>query len=153
MVYKLSIVAAGKKRPAESETANNLVSCQNYWFREIQSVCVSNEIIHLKKKETLNKSSKIINVQPFIDENGILRAKGRVKNINEMIFNNQPIILDGKHPSCKLLITAYHSRFYYASSDAVVRQKFYIVGLRKHCDSLYIIVYFVSYAEQSRKIR
>ena len=128
------IVARWKKRPVESEAANDLVSCENYWFREIQSVCFPNEIIDLKKKETINKNSKIINVQPFMDKNGILRAKGRVTNINEMMFNNQPIILDGKHPACKLLITEYHRRFYHASSDAVVnelRQKFYIVGLRK----------------------
>ena len=127
-------VARWKKRPAESETTNDLVSCENYWFREIQSVCFSNEIIDLEKKNTINKNSKIINVQPFIGENEIVRAKGRVTNINGMIFNNRPIILDGKHPAYKLLITAYHRRFYHASSDAVVnelRQKFYIVGLRK----------------------
>ena len=62
-----------------------------------------------------------------------MQANGRVKSDLLGDFNNQPIILHGKHLTVKALVQEYHRRFHHGSNDAVrneLRQSYFIFGLR-----------------------
>ena len=112
---------------------------EEYWFRIIQQDCFSEELNLLQQRQSLNKSTKILILNPFIDSKGILRAEGRVTKMNNLLFNNNPIILDAKHSAVKLLLKNYHRRFYHMSRETIVnevRQKFYIFGLRSALRSI-----------------
>lgn len=112
---------------------------EQFWYRVIQNECFQDEINALENGNEVSKRSKIANLTPYIDEHRILRANGRVTAPALEDFNNQPIILESKHPATKLLIAEYHRRFFHASSDAVVnelRQRFHIIGLRRTLRSL-----------------
>ena len=107
--------------------------CEDYWYRVIQSDCFKNEINALRKEKEVSKSSKMAGVRPYLDENGVLRARGRINFSPEPRFKNNPIVSDSKHFATVMFIKEYHRKFYHASSDAVLnemRQKYYVVGLR-----------------------
>ena len=107
--------------------------CENYWYREVQRECFTEEIISLEAGKKLSKNSRILSLNPYLDKNNIVRANGRVKSELLGDFNNQPIILHGKHFAIKALIKDYHRRFHHGSNDAVMnelRQNYYIIGLR-----------------------
>ncbi|XP_076385089.1 uncharacterized protein LOC143263989 [Megachile rotundata] len=112
---------------------------EQYWYRVIQEEYFGAEIVALRNGRNINKGSKIAGLNPYVDEQGILRANGRVTATGLEGFDNRPIILEGRHPATKLLIAEYHRKFYHASSDAVVnelRQKYHIIGLRRVLRSL-----------------
>ena len=112
---------------------------EDFCIRSIQAECFNDEINRLLESKNVSKKSKILNVRPFINSNGILCADRRVTRLNNLIFNNNPAILDGKHPAVKLLLKEYHRRFYHASHEIVVnevRQKYYVIGLRNTLRSI-----------------
>ncbi|XP_058803620.1 uncharacterized protein LOC131671301 [Phymastichus coffea] len=107
-----------------------------FWYREIQRACFAEEIDALNRQKEFRKGSKLINLRPFIDKNGILRAESRVQGA-ELSYN--PIILDARHFATKLLIDSYHKRFFHANNETIVnelRQEFFIVGLRRRLRTL-----------------
>ena len=55
---------------------DDLTHAENFWIRVIQAEYFSEEIETIKRKKCISKGSKIANVQPFIDEDNILRAEG-----------------------------------------------------------------------------
>ena len=126
------------RNPAEF-THESTNRAEQYWFREIQSQCFAQELQVLRDGRAIPKSSKLTNLQPFIGDDGILRANGRVTKILGFEFENNPIILESRHWATRALMMEYHRRFLHASSDSVVnelRQKFYILGLRRTLRSL-----------------
>ncbi|XP_076389575.1 uncharacterized protein LOC143264787 [Megachile rotundata] len=128
-----------QKKPRGEIDCDAVLSAEQYWFREIQTEYFAQELDAIGKGKEINRSSKIIQLQPFLDERGILRANGRVTKIAGYEFNNNPIILEGKHPATRALVMEYHRRFFHASRDSVVnelRQKYYIIGLRNLLRSL-----------------
>ena len=126
---------------------------EHVWYREIQSVCFPKEVETLRKGKDPPKGSKLMSFKPYLDDQGVLRAqgrvtklekKGRVKSKFEVLeFENRPIILDASHYATKLLIADFHKRYDHVNNQTVLnelRQHFYIVGLRtrlrwlaKHC--------------------
>ncbi|XP_033224957.1 uncharacterized protein LOC117177938 [Belonocnema kinseyi] len=114
-VYKWKVFAK-KEKPRKTKVD----ICENYW-------------------KEIPKGSKIIGLRPYLDENGVLRAKGRVDFAPGLKFNNNPIVLDSKHFATKMLIQEYHRKFYHASSNAVLnelQQKYFIIGLRSALRSI-----------------
>ncbi|XP_058798326.1 uncharacterized protein LOC131668288 [Phymastichus coffea] len=79
------------------------------------------ELQKLKHGESINKQSKIAILNPYVDKNQILRASGRVTLLLGD-FNNEPIILNGKHSAVKNLITHFHRKYYHSSSNTVINE-------------------------------
>lgn len=114
----------------ESDTGNEN---EQYWYRIIQTDCFGREVRNLRSKKAIEKGSVLTPLNPFLDDNGVLRADGRVKSSFDGKFENQPIILHARHWAARFLIADYHRRFYHGSTETVLnelRQKYFIVGLR-----------------------
>ncbi|GBP95022.1 hypothetical protein EVAR_91829_1 [Eumeta japonica] len=69
-----------------------------------------------------------------IDENGVLRLKGRIKAAKDVSFTlNRPAVLSGDSSIAKLIMKHYHERFNHGNHNTVmneIRQKYYITSLR-----------------------
>lgn len=79
----------------------------------------------------LNKSSKIFNLNPFIDEQGVMRVGGRLQN-SELPYNQKhPIILPyGSHMS-NIIIQSAHKQCLHGGNQLTlsqVRTKFWIIN-------------------------
>lgn len=122
-----------KIEESRSELDRRLHS-EELWFKEIQLFCFEREIKLLGKALPLSKDSRIISLNPFMDERGLLRVRGRVKFLPGTCEKLQPLILDANHPVAQLLILHYHEKFYHKNHETVVnelRQEFRILGLRR----------------------
>lgn len=83
---------------------------------------------------TVNKTSSIYNFSPYLDQNEVLRVKGRLDAADYLSFGTKrPVILDRKHHITKLIVIKYHQIYYHANNETVVneiRQRFAIAKLR-----------------------
>ncbi|XP_058790947.1 uncharacterized protein LOC131664097 [Phymastichus coffea] len=91
--------------------AEKWTDAANFWYKMIQAACFSEELSAIKQGKELRRGSKLASLRAFLDENSILRAEGRVKQIGDREVTFQPIILDSRHFATRLLIASFHRRF------------------------------------------
>ena len=98
---------------------------QRAFYREYE-VLAKNEII-------INISSNILSLSPFLDESGLMRVGGRLKNSNLAFNACHPILLPCKHILTQRIIKREHTRNLHADLQATmafVRQRFWPLSLR-----------------------
>lgn len=92
------------------------------------------DIAVIKKGKPLQPTSKLLTLSPYIDEHGILRVGGRIDAASEIGPEvKRPIILDGRHPTARLLVRRYHILAAHGNQETVVnevKQKYWLLRLR-----------------------
>ena len=115
------------------------MKAKEFCIKLSQNISFTEEISALKHSKNLPKNSRILNLNCYIDKQGILRSESRLINFSENDFVSNPIILDANENLARLNIKFYHEKFYHGSHESVVneiRQKFWIVRLRQGLRSL-----------------
>ena len=105
------------------EELNNTL---NFFIRQSQLTYFHKEIIEIKNGN-LSKSSKIISLDPFIDDSGLLRVGGRLQHSDLHYDTKHQIILHPKAHLTRLIIEAEHSRLLHAGvqlTHSSVRQRY-----------------------------
>lgn len=130
--YVLVFIDACRKRTKKLKL-RHIQRAEQTWFREVQKASFSEEIAQLKKGGEISKSSKIRTLDPILDEEGVLRLRGRIGAANVTEEMKRPIILDGRHPFTKLLVAREHEKAGHSGNERVVndlRQRYWIIHLR-----------------------
>ena len=99
----------------------------------------SSEIDALKKGLKLKQSSRILSLNPFINESDILQVGGRQENAKLSFDNRHPIIMPASHQLVKLLIRTEHIRLLHAAhllTSASLSRRYHIVGGHKAIRSI-----------------
>uniref|UniRef100_A0A336M9E8 CSON012451 protein n=1 Tax=Culicoides sonorensis TaxID=179676 RepID=A0A336M9E8_CULSO len=125
--------------PFKLLNADHLLKAENYLISTAQKEIYADEYNCLIKNNnqltSIDPTSKIYQMCPFIDENGILRSNGRLKNIKRVNADTkQPIILPRKHRLTELIVFEYHKRFHHQMNETVVnelRTRFHIPKIRQ----------------------
>lgn len=83
----------------------------------------------------VSRNSKIYNLNPFLDENGILRMSSRIEATPTItdVKLKQTIILHQDHQITKLLIDVVHRKFHHVNKKCVVnhiRQNLWVPKIR-----------------------
>jgi transposase InsO family protein len=103
-------------------------------IRQCQQDSFQEEIVKLKRGEELPRASKLLQLSPSLDGEGLLILKGRLDNLPvPSVTSKRPFILDGKHPFSKLLVMDLHQRSGHLGREYVVneiRQQYWIIGIR-----------------------
>ena len=91
-------------------TEQDLQSAEELWIKSIQRQAFPNEYQNLvhNKREVFFKQLNL-----FLDENGIIRCKGRLGKANVSSYANDPILLTPKHWFSTLLIRDHHHRVHH----------------------------------------
>lgn len=101
------------------------------WILQSQQRSFAQEISDLKRKDMVDSHSRIFNLSPELDENGILRLCGRADRLpDSTIDQRRPIILDGQDGYVRLLIKFYHETYNHIGHNTVLnemRQRFWIL--------------------------
>ncbi|XP_068143524.1 uncharacterized protein [Drosophila tropicalis] len=88
----------------------------------------------LQQKKSLATSSTILNLNPFIDASGVIRACGRVQQAAALSYDERnPILLPVISPLSRLLVLFTHQISLHGGSQLVVRlirQRYWIPRLR-----------------------
>jgi hypothetical protein len=92
------------------------------------------EMYWLKIAQKDLDEKKIQNLMPFVDQDGIVRANGRLKESNLFTYEQKhPAILPKNHKVSELIVQQAHKDVFhagYARVVAEVRKKYWIVGVR-----------------------
>ncbi|KYN21382.1 hypothetical protein ALC57_06308 [Trachymyrmex cornetzi] len=94
----------------------------------VQASAFSSELRQLLNHQSLPRSSKLLPLTPFLDEQQILRVGGRLQRANLPYSARHQMLLPSNHPFTKLLIENEHSRLLHLGSQttlASIRQKFW----------------------------
>ena len=100
----------------------------------VQSEAFGIEIDLIRQGKPL-KGSPIANLNPFLDEHGILRVGGRIINSDLTLREKKPLIVPGRHHIATLLVRRYHSDYHHQGrhiTEGVVRAAgFWIIGSKR----------------------
>jgi len=104
------------------------------WWRWAQNDSFGEDISSLENLKILPKSSRLRNLSAALDENGVLRLRGRLENwIEGGDFTRRPVILDGRSSFCRLLVDYHHRRSGHIGREFILnelRQQYWILGAR-----------------------
>ena len=108
-------------------------------FRLIQQEQFPEEITALQTGKELPKCSKLLQIDPFLDGNGLLRAKGRISKSHLDYETKHPILLHWKHHAVELFLRNEHLRYYHEGTEYVrnqVQSNYWILGIRNALRSI-----------------
>ncbi|KAJ8961472.1 hypothetical protein NQ318_014720 [Aromia moschata] len=106
----------GPLSPIELETALTTL------VKLVQAESFSHELNNLKNKGTVDNKSKLLKLNPFIDDTGLIREK------------KHPLVLPEKHEFSKLLVEHTHKKLLHAGPQSVLcslRERYWIISGRK----------------------
>ncbi|UYV61264.1 hypothetical protein LAZ67_1004155, partial [Cordylochernes scorpioides] len=89
-------------------SSSELKSSIHNIIRFIQSSEFQSEITCCKQKKSLPTNSRLLSLNPFIDESGLLRVGGRLRHSNLQFDEKHPIILPRGHFITELIVRQCH---------------------------------------------
>jgi len=98
-------------------------------LRLLQAAQFADELEKLKGKGELRSKSRLINLSPFLDENGLIRVGGRLRKSQLSFSQKHPILLPTRHPLTDSIIREIHETHHHTSIQStlyMLRQKFWI---------------------------
>ncbi|XP_065091635.1 uncharacterized protein LOC135712614 [Ochlerotatus camptorhynchus] len=135
------LVVQGDKAASVSRvTTTELQHAEQLLCRLSQRKAFAEELSDLANGERVIKSSSLKWLNPFVDQNGIIRVGGRIRNATLSDAIKHPIVLSAKHPLSALLASSYHQKLLHAGPQlllATLRQKFWILGGRNLIKSVF----------------
>ena len=88
--------------------ADEIHQAEQILFRFVQNESFPNVSKSIANSEEISKTLNIAKLSPFIEENGTIRVKGRLKHSNLDYNAKHPILLTAKHPVVHLLLEKAH---------------------------------------------
>lgn len=120
--------------------ARELRAAASHLYRQAQEDAYYEERISLScpddltGKRTLSKTNALFKLEPYLDDDGVMRMRGRIGACEYLDESaKHPIILPREHPVTSLVILQVHEAYHHQSHQTIineVRRKFYIPRLR-----------------------
>ncbi|XP_018368330.1 PREDICTED: uncharacterized protein LOC108764543, partial [Trachymyrmex cornetzi] len=101
-------------------------------LKKLQSSQFQREIKELENKGRVIKH-RIAGLNPFLDQNGIIRVGGRLRGSNLSFAQKHPILLPNRNPLTDIIIRETHESNYHAGIQhtlATMRQRFWVLDGR-----------------------
>ncbi|XP_073949057.1 uncharacterized protein [Choristoneura fumiferana] len=103
-------------------------------LRQAQAESFGGDIATLRAGKCLPRESRLLTLSPYLDDDGVLRVGGRIDAALDVpLETRRPVILDGKHPTARLLVKHYHIKAAHGNQEAVVndvKQRYWVIRLR-----------------------
>jgi len=103
-------------------------------IRNVQATAFAQELKCLQLNKALSKDSKLLSLDPFLDQTGLIRVGGRLRNANLSYSSKHQLVLPSKHLFTNLLIERKHVRLLHAGVQMTltsIRQKFWPLNGRR----------------------
>ena len=127
----------GKNHRTKGElTLNELSDSEKHIIRHVQRKVFYEEYFALQKGRKLSPHSKILNLCPKIDEDGIMRLDTRLQYAEFIPYDvRHPILLPRKHWVTKLIVKHYHEKGHHNSGTnqtlSLLSTKYWIMAARE----------------------
>ncbi|XP_055633645.1 uncharacterized protein LOC129773987 [Toxorhynchites rutilus septentrionalis] len=135
-------ISKPEQKRCGSLTQATLLDAERTIMKLVQRESYPDETAVLEQRDSqqnghgsIDRNSKLYQLMPAVDENGLLRPQSRVAAARELEFDARfPLILPPKHRAMRILVEDYHRRYRHANNETVVnelRQRFTISSLRQ----------------------
>ncbi|XP_036346866.1 uncharacterized protein LOC118756198 [Rhagoletis pomonella] len=118
----------GELKPFEVTEAEKVIC------RRIQNEEFAAEFLQLQSKRTVDKSSHIYALTPFLDDDELIKVNGRIDAAFCLPMSaRRPVILPKHHYFTRLVITYWHIRLHHQNDGLTineVRQKYWVPHIR-----------------------
>ena len=107
-----------------------LKSAERNWISSIQKETFSQEIKSLRSGKHVMRSSPLKLLNPFLDDQGLLRVGGRERHSMRSYDVKHPLIIHSRHPLVRILIVSEHTRLLHAGPtllSASLSSRFHII--------------------------
>ena len=132
-------------------SVNELSISKKTWIKVTQAENFAEEIRCLKSSKQFPRKSSINSLSPFLDDDSILRARGRISKASSIDYGaRHPIILSPKSHFTKLVIVDFHHRYNHEGNEHVrniIQQEYWILRCRSY---LRKIIHDCPYCRQRR---
>ncbi|XP_064475828.1 uncharacterized protein LOC135389726 [Ornithodoros turicata] len=115
-------------------TAEEMDRAEIFCIKQVQSDAYADEVLALSHGLALQKSSRIAELQPYLDGNGLLRLTGRLQCAEESEEIKHPILLPKEHELTRHIVEAAHRRTLHGGLQATlseIREKWWIIRARQ----------------------
>ena len=122
-----------KQKHCGSLSVDEINCAFSYLIKLSQMQSFSSEIKDLKNKLPISKRSKILNLNTFLDDNNVLRLRGRLSQSNYSYDKKHPVLLCAKHKLSKLLLEHEHLKLLHTGAQqllASISEQYWIVSGR-----------------------
>lgn len=129
--FRFNLTKNSKERLLSKLSVNEIEMAIHTIVKMVQEESFSNEIKLLKNSRLLSKNNKLRSLDPFLDQNGILRVGGRLVNANLKFDSKHPILVPSHHHFTNILIRHEHFKKLHLGPQtllAIVRQTYWILG-------------------------
>jgi hypothetical protein len=123
-----------QRQISSSLTCEELKDSMKAIMRLIQEIAFNDELACLKQNKPINKKSRLLCLNIFLDKNdNLIRAGGRLQNSSLIYDVKHPIVLPNDHHLIKTLVKHVHIEQLHAGVQgtlAALRQNFWIISPR-----------------------
>ncbi|XP_016659690.1 uncharacterized protein LOC107883680 [Acyrthosiphon pisum] len=115
-----------KAKQLNHERSNGFISvdemnkARSFWLMQAQSESMSNEIADLRSGKMVHRGSCLKALNPFIDDQGLVRVGGRLAYAPGQYNTRHPIVLPSKSLITKLIFNYEHIRLMHAGPQALL---------------------------------
>ena len=113
--------------------ADEIHQAEQIQFRFVQKESFPNVSKSIANSKEISKTLNIAKLSHFIEEDGTIRVKGRLKHSSLGYNAKHPILLTAKHPVVQLLLEKAHRDNLHEGTEYVrniLQQIYCIIGLR-----------------------
>ena len=118
-----------------SLTADDYAAAEMLVVQRVQREVFRTEMTCLERKVELPRDSKLRQLAPELDDNGVIRVGGRLRRAQNLTEDSKhPILLPSKHPVTDLVIRQYDNKLYHPGAErlfAEIRRRFWILRGRE----------------------
>ena len=114
-------------------TCEELQEADSVILKLVQASSFADELRDLLKDKCVDEKSKLKNLNPFLDNLGIIRVGGRLRNSSASFIEKHPAILPRQHHVTGLLINHEHLSNYHGGVQATLyalRRKYWVLDGR-----------------------
>ena len=102
---------AKNRRSYRELTVEDVKDAQTHLIREAQQDALANECCQLLKGKQVKTDSKLISLQTFIDEHGLLLCNGRLRFVEILPYDARyPVLLPRKNWLTKFIVKFYYEK-------------------------------------------
>lgn len=124
-----------ERQAGKALTAAEIRSAEDMIISETQMKNFSGEIKSLKQGNRLPKTSRILNLNPKLDEDGLMRSDSRLKYIEFVPFDvRYPVILPRKDWVTRLIVKDFHEKCKHGGTNqtlAALSTRYWVVAARE----------------------
>jgi hypothetical protein len=125
-------IRTGKRNMSRHLSCEELKQAHNCIIKVTQKQAFREDIHFLEKHGKVPQNSKLISLSPFIDDTGLLRVGGRLKNAPLKYDQKHPLLLPKNHSVTNLLIESIHKQQLHGGCQttiAALRRQYWIFRL------------------------